>query len=140
MSQSASALHEQLSSHFFKSSHNLKFLNCFSSFFTLLKSLKLVSAVSELFVNVALPPFGNCYPFCHMNTSCSSVFLFRREAISSSNVTIFSFCLGPNLRGAFTVRGRKLLPTGPSPVIDRSNSLILRGTKYSIKGSAPENR
>lgn len=41
--------------------------------------------------------------------------------------------------GGFMVSGRKLGMVGDSvPVTDKSNSLILRGTKYSIRGSAPK--
>jgi hypothetical protein len=127
MSHSASALHEQSSSHFLSPSHSLKFLNCFSSLLTALKSsTRLVSLLT------------NCYPFCHMNTSWSSGSLLILAAISSSNVTIFSFCLLATFLGTLTVSGRKLAEMGVSPVaIDRSNSLTLLGTKYSIRGSAP---
>lgn len=59
ISQSCSVLHEQLSSHFFKSSHSLKFLKAFSSFFT----------ASRFPKSESLTSFGNCYPVCHMNTS-----------------------------------------------------------------------
>lgn len=131
MSQSASALHEQLSSHFFRSSHNLKFLNCFSSF--------LISSRSRLG-----DPNATCYPCCHMKTSCRwSWFGFpRTAAISSSKVTIFSRPARDGaLRGTRTVRGSMFAEIGASPLaIDKSNSLILRGTKYSISGSAPVRR
>lgn len=114
ISQSASALHEQFSSHFFKSSHNLKFLNCLNSL--------LIASKSEAVAGGGggASPTTNCYPFCHMNTSCC---IF----ISSSNVTCFSlvFRIG-------------ILITGASPVAtDKSNSLTLRGTKYSTSGSLP---
>lgn len=121
MSQSASALQEQFSSHFFKSSHSLKFLNCFSSL--------LISSRSD---NVAV-----CYPFCHMNTSCRS-WGFPFMASSSSKVTIFSRGRGGAFLGALTVSGSMFAATGVSPAaMDRSNSLMLLGTKYSMRGSPP---
>lgn len=127
MSQSASVLQEQPSSHFFRSSHNLKFLNCLSSFFTKLKS----STMSSTF-------FSLCYPFCHMNTSLK-LGLSALISSSSSKVTIFSFCLEITLLGTLTVSGRKFPAAEASSVVmDRSNSLMLLGTKYSIRGSAPE--
>lgn len=152
-------LQEQPSSHFFKSSHIRKFLNCFNSFFALLRSLMalLSSASSPVFtarslsfaiyptaslVLLAAPPVfdsSNCYPLCHMKMSWSSGDFARREAISSSNVTIFSFCFDCIFLGARTVRGRKVPAMGESPaVMERSNSLMLRGTKYSTRGSAPK--
>lgn len=64
------------------------------------------------------------------------------EAISSSKVTIFSFCFAVELLdiflGALTVNGMKWGNGGDSVEMDRSNSLMLRGTKYSTKGSAPK--
>lgn len=160
ISQSVSVLQEQPSSHFFKSSHILKFLNCFSSLLTLLRSLMaLLSSVSSpvlaarslsfaiystaSLVLLLLPPgfdgvSSNCYPLCHMKISWSSDDFASLDAISSSKVTIFSFCLECNFLGARTVRGRNVPATGLSPAVkDRSNSLILRGTKYSTRGSEP---
>lgn len=127
MSQSASALHEQLSSHFFKSSHNLKF---FSSF---LKSFFIVdNIVSSCII------FSNCYPLCHMNTSCNSCPLVF-DVNSSSNVTIFSRVLGGIFLGILVVSG-SIFGTTSLPVTDKSNSLTLLGTKYSINGSAPKTK
>lgn len=160
MSQSLSVLQEHPSSHFFKSSQILKFLNCFNSFFTVLKSLiALLSSVSSpvftakslnfamystaslalLLPLVFAEQNSSCYPLCHMKTSWSSGDFASLHAISSSKVTIFSFCLGCAFLSGRTVRGRNVLAMGVSPdVMERSNSLILRGTKYSTKGSAPE--
>lgn len=78
--------------------------------------------------------FSNCYPFCHMNTSCRSWF-FVFDASSSSKVTIFSRGFATILRVIRAVSGRMFGTSLPVP--DKSNSLRLRGTKYSINGSAP---
>lgn len=132
ISQADSALHEQLSSHFFKSSHSLKFFNSLRSSFLILLRWFCSSSLSLS----ARPPISKRYPFCHMNTSCRSAFLFLR-ANSSSNVTIFSRGLGAAFLGTLTVNG-SILATGVSPAApDKSNSLTLRGTKYSMRGSAP---
>lgn len=160
ISQSLSVLQEHPSSHFFKSSQILKFLNCFNSFLTVLKSLiALLSSVSSpvfaakslnfaiystASLALLLPPDfaeenSSCYPLCHMKISCSSGDFASLQAISSSKVTIFSFCLDCSFLGGRTVSGRNVLAMGASPdVMERSNSLMLRGTKYSTKGSAPE--
>lgn len=129
MSQSDSMLHEQFASHFFKSSHNLKFFN------SLRKSFLLTVVVIVSSCNLLI--FSNCYPFCHMNTSCKSgPFIF--VANSSSNVTIFSRGFCGNFRDNLVVSGN-IFGTTSLPVTDRSNSLTLLGTKYSINGSAPKN-
>lgn len=159
MSHSLSVLQEHPSSHFFKSSQILKLLNCFNSFFTLFRSLMallnsvsspvlaarslslaIYSTASLALLTLLLLTEGssNCYPLCHMKMSWSSGDLASLDAISSSKVTIFSFCFDCTFLGARTVKGRKVPVIWLSPpVIERSNSLILRGTKYSTSGSAP---
>lgn len=71
-----------------------------------------------------------------MNTSCKSCpFIFA--ANSSSNVTIFSRGFCGNFLGIRVVNGN-IFGTTSLPVTDKSNSLTLLGTKYSINGSAPK--
>lgn len=71
----------------------------------------------------------------HMNTSSNGFFL---PAISSSNVTIFSRLFAGSL--FFCCWAMRGFSSGMSFVMDRSNSLTLRGTKYSTRGSAPTDR
>lgn len=164
MSQSASALQLQLSSHFFKSSQSLKFVSLLRMDVDFVEEAELdVLAIGcgevhdgdgvEPSVSGCVWACSDCYPLCHINTSGMGTpmsMLGRVLSNSSSNVTVFSLRgFGGSLRTycARTANGSwfcssikscwGILGGNKSPPIDKSNSDTLRGTKYSINGSAP---